>query len=53
MNTLILRAMDRLSKTFKKQTWSFGELIKETLFVNAEIINCLMMTNTLLTLKND
>jgi len=38
-NTLILRAMDRLAKRFKKQTWSFGELIKETLFVNPEIIN--------------
>ena len=36
--TLILRAMDRLSKKHKKQTWSFGELVKETFFVNPEVI---------------
>ncbi len=37
-DTLILRAMDRLSKRAKKQTWIFGELIGETFFVNIEII---------------
>ncbi|MCZ8535254.1 DUF3427 domain-containing protein [Psychrobacillus psychrodurans] len=36
--TLILRAMDRLSNRFKKQTWIFGELIKESFYVNNQII---------------
>jgi len=36
-DTLILRAMDRLSSGTKKQTWSFGDLIEGTFIVNPEI----------------
>ena len=51
--TLILRAMDRLSKRHKKQKWSFGELKNEIFYVESEISELLMMTVTLTTLRND
>lgn len=35
--TLILRAMDRLSKRYKKQKWSFGEFTGERFLVNDQI----------------
>jgi len=35
--TLIMRAMDRLSKRHKKQKWTFGKLSDEVFYVNPEI----------------
>lgn len=35
--TLIIRAMDRLSKGHKKQKWAFGKLTNETFYVNPDI----------------
>ncbi|WP_210471748.1 DUF3427 domain-containing protein [Sporosarcina sp. 6E9] len=35
--TLILRAMDRLSKRYKKQKWSFGEIKNEIFYVERAI----------------